>query len=226
MLNHYAKICIYWLPTTINKDYVEIITIDKERTIMQRNFFCNTYEFKLDKLEHLDKKSNKCSFSGYASLFNVLDFHNDVILPGTFKDVGIKEKCILLWQHDSSRPIGKITNIQEDNKGLHVKGQLCLGIRLANDVYHMLKDDILNSLSIGYTPIDYEYNIHQNGSKIRFIKSAKLWEVSLVTFPANEGAKITNIKNNEFNDSNKLTQDNVEDDSDKLTSLLKKLLNK
>ena len=61
----------------------------------------------------------------------------------------------------------------------------------------MLKDDILNSLSIGYTPIDYEYNIHQNGSKIRFIKSAKLWEVSLVTFPANEGAKITNIKNNE-----------------------------
>ena len=81
-------------------------------------------------------------------------------------------------------------------------------------------------VSIGYTPIDYEYNIHQNGSKIRFIKSAKLWEVSLVTFPANEGAKITNIKNNEFNDSNKLTQDNVEEDSDKLTSLLQRLLNK
>jgi HK97 family phage prohead protease len=199
---------------------------------MQRDFFCNTYEFKLDKLEHLDKKSNKCSFSGYASLFNVLDHHNDVILQGTFQDVGLKEKCILLWQHDSSKPIGKITNIKEDTKGLYVKGELCLGIRLANDVYHMLKDDILNSLSIGYTPIDYEYGIHDNGSKVRFIKSAKLWEVSLVTFPANEGAKITNIKNNGFYnqyhamEKNCDDKNNDEDVYEKLTSLLMKMLNK
>ena len=170
---------------------------------MKDSFLHHSYEFKLSNLE---KKSNKCNFSGYATLFDIVDCYNDIISPEAFDSV--KGKYVLLWQHNHSEPIGKITSITKDDKGLYVTGELCLGIQKASDVYHMLKEDIIDSMSIGYTANDYEYIKHSDGRMIRMIRSIKLWEISLVTFPAYEGAKITNIKNNcygeeicEFDDS-------------------------
>jgi hypothetical protein len=49
----------------------------------------------------------------------------------------------------------------------------------------------IKGLSIGYNTIDYEYN---NETKIRTLKEVELWEISLVTFPANVNATITGIK--------------------------------
>ena len=84
----------------------------------------------------------------------------------------------------------------KDGRGLYVTGELCLGIQKANDVYHMLKEEIIDSMSIGYTAEDFEHTQYFDGRMIRLIKSIKLWEISLVTFPANEGAKITHVKRN------------------------------
>jgi HK97 family phage prohead protease len=171
---------------------------------MISDFLHHSYEFKLSNLE---KKSNKCNFSGYASLFDVVDSCNDVITPEAFDSVKNK-KYVLLWQHNASEPIGKIISIVKDEKGLYVTGELCLGIQKANDVYHMLKEEIIDSMSIGYTAEDYEHKQHHDGRVIRLIKSIKLWEISLVTFPANEGAKITNVKkNNKYREQEKFQCD-------------------
>lgn len=150
------------------------------------------YEFKLNSLQ---KKSNKCFFSGYASVFHIIDNQNDIILPGAFqKSISETKKIILLWQHNHSEPIGKVTSLKEDQNGLQIEGELILEISKAGDVYHMLKHGILDSFSIGYTPLKFSYKNNQNDhSEIRLIKELKLWEISLVTFPANSFAKINNI---------------------------------
>lgn len=158
------------------------------------------YEFKLNSLQ---KKSNKCFFSGYASIFNVVDNQNDIILPGAFKkSISEAKKIILLWQHDHGQPIGKITNLVEDQNGLQIQGELILEISKANDVYQMLKHGVLDSFSIGYTPLKFSYKNYYDHeqSEVRIIKELKLWEISLVTFPANAFAKIGNIThpNNDY----------------------------
>lgn len=150
------------------------------------------YEFKLNSLK---KKANKCYFAGYASVFSHVDRQNDVILPGAFAaSIKKKKQYILLWQHNHSEPIGKITHIHEDAHGLYIKGELILEIRKAMDVYYMLKNDILNSFSIGYNVIDWSFDHSpESHEEVRIIKNLQLWEISLVTFPANTYARLTNF---------------------------------
>ncbi len=54
---------------------------------------------------------------GYASVFDITDSHNDMIVKGAFKSS--KSSCVkLLWQHDVTKPIGVITILEEDGYGL------------------------------------------------------------------------------------------------------------
>jgi hypothetical protein len=67
-------------------------------------------------------------FAGYASVFNVEDNHNDIILSGAFGNSLSKKhygKDIkLLWQHKSDEPIGTFTKLVEDEHGLLLRGRL------------------------------------------------------------------------------------------------------
>jgi len=48
------------------------------------------------------------TFSGYASVFNVVDSQNDIIASGAFKNsLGKKDSIKLLWQHKMDEPIGQ-----------------------------------------------------------------------------------------------------------------------
>ncbi|MDX1949586.1 MAG: HK97 family phage prohead protease [Rickettsiales bacterium] len=133
-------------------------------------------------------------FTGYASVYNIIDNHDDVILPFAFSDSLMRENNIkLLWQHRADEPIGIITHIEEDEMGLFVEGKLLLEVERAREAYALLKSGVLRGLSIGFRVTDFEIN----ESNIRLIKSADLFEISLVTFPANESAKITSVKSNE-----------------------------
>ena len=143
----------------------------------------------------LSKKNIKQSgtFSGYASVFNVIDRQKHVILPGAFSNT-IKDlsKVKLLWQHNSAEPIGNITNMTENNIGLHITANLLLDLQKGKEAYLMLKNGIINALSIGYSVIE-DYIDVKTG--IRVLKKISLWEISLVTFPANIHSKVTDVKN-------------------------------
>ncbi|AAZ68063.1 HK97 family phage prohead protease [Ehrlichia canis] len=143
----------------------------------------------------LSKKNIKQSgtFSGYASVFNVIDRQKHVILPGAFSNT-IKDlnKVKLLWQHNSAEPIGNITNMTENNIGLHITANLLLDLQKGKEAYLMLKNGIINALSIGYSVIE-DYTDVKTG--IRVLKKISLWEISLVTFPANTHSKVTDVKN-------------------------------
>lgn len=134
--------------------------------------------------------------SGYASVFNVVDAHSDVILPGAFaKCLERQKSCSLLWQHEQASPVGVINEIYEDEYGLFMKAKILLDVEKGKETYSLVKNGALGGLSIGFTVnksyVDYE-------TEQRFITEVDLWEVSFVTFPANGEAIITSVKSNDL----------------------------
>jgi HK97 family phage prohead protease len=136
------------------------------------------------------------SFEGYASVFNNKDLGNDVIRRGAFLE-SISERSPkgikLLYQHKSDEPIGVIDSLEEDSKGLKIKGRLAMGTQKGKEVFELMKMGALDSMSIGYRlkPDGYKYDPKD---KRRIIKSVDLMEISLVTFPMNPKAKVTKVK--------------------------------
>lgn len=137
---------------------------------------------------------------GYASVFDVADAYGDVVVAGAFKDTlkewkkrgGMRPKMLL--QHDSSNlPIGVWDDMEEDDKGLYVKGTIATRTAKGGEVYELLKLGAIDSLSIGYIPEDSAPGRGENAGK-RLLKKIALFEVSLVNFPANAKAKVVSVK--------------------------------
>lgn len=137
------------------------------------------------------------TFSGYGSVFHVEDFHKDIVAPGAFAKslAGWKSKNQLppvLWQHNSSQPVGPYLEMYEDDNGLFVKGQLLReDVTLAREAHALMRAKAVTGLSIGYRVIVDEYD---REAGITTLKELDLWEVSIVTFPANELARIEDVK--------------------------------
>lgn len=132
-------------------------------------------------------------FAGYASVFDVVDNQRDVVLRGAFmqsisRRVG---EIKLLWQHNQAEPIGVFEVMFEDERGLYVEGRLLLQVERAREAYALLKSGAVNGLSIGYTPVKYRMNPDLG---VRELRQVELWEVSLVTFPANDVSRVTVVK--------------------------------
>ncbi len=130
-------------------------------------------------------------FSGYGSVFNVVDSYQEVVAAGAFKESLEGRVPSLLWQHRSGEPIGVYTSVKEDNVGLHVEGKLALKTTRGAEAYELLKMGAISGLSIGFVTREDSYD---RVTGIRTLKKVDLWEVSLVTFPANDAARVANVK--------------------------------
>ncbi len=138
----------------------------------------------------------KGSFSGYGSVFGVEDSYGDIVAPGAFKvslasHEGKGSLPAMLWQHDPRLVAGVFTAMKEDDYGLYVEGKLAMGTNVGREAYELLSMKAVSGLSIGFRTIIDEYNSDTN---IRTLKEVDLWEVSLVTFPANGDARVDAIK--------------------------------
>lgn len=133
-------------------------------------------------------------FEGYASIFNNLDSHKEVVMPGAFKKslAFWKEKNSMpkmLWQHNPEHVIGVWVDMFEDSRGLYVKGKLFFDVSKAREVLTLMQNKVIDSLSIGY----HEHRAHMGmaeGKMARFLTELDLLEVSLVTFPSNPLATV------------------------------------
>lgn len=136
-------------------------------------------------------------FSGYGSVFHNEDSYGDVVRPGAFKkslaEWAKKGRLPpMLWQHDRREPIGVFTKMVEDEKGLFVEGRLLIDdIPQARAAYALLKEKALGGMSIGYREILIEQD---HDEKVTNLLELDLWEVSVVTFPANEEATVDSVK--------------------------------
>lgn len=134
---------------------------------------------------------------GYGSVFGVKDSYSDIVAAGAFNASIAEHKAngsmpAMLWQHDQSEPIGVWTEMAEDAKGLRVKGQIVTETEKGRAAYALLKKGALRGLSIGFVSKAWSYD---EEADIRTLTAVDLWEVSLVTFPANGKAMIDTVKN-------------------------------
>jgi uncharacterized protein len=134
-------------------------------------------------------------FWGYASVFNHLDHHKEIVAHGAFAksllqwgELGRYPK--MLWQHDPRFPIGQWLDIKEDHHGLFVKGQILLDVRQGREAYALLKAGIVDGLSIGFHLV----KAHRQ-DRAKLLQEIDLQEISLVTFAANAEAKVSFCKN-------------------------------
>ncbi len=134
------------------------------------------------------------AFEGLASVFGNKDMVGDIVAPGAFRDSIRSPNAIkMLWQHDSGQPIGVWKELRESDKGLEVRGNLLLSVQRGQEAHSLLKAGALDGLSIGFR-IPKGGSAFDKVSGIRTINKADLWEVSLVTFPANPKARVSRVK--------------------------------
>lgn len=135
----------------------------------------------------------KRTFSGVAST-PTADRMGDIVLP---KGAIFKLPIPLLWQHDSSQPIGWVTSAKVTSSGIEIEGEVAdipedgdLKKRI-DEAWQSMKYKLVRGLSIGFNPLkssriegtwSYEYSEWE-------------WlELSAVTIPANSEASIQSIK--------------------------------
>lgn len=139
-------------------------------------------------------------FEGYASVFGNVDGGGDIVEPGAFIESIVRSKkdgriIPMLWQHDQREPIGIWSDIAEDSKGLYVKGQvLTESSELSRRAYALLKARAMSGLSIGYKVPAGGAEDDKARRGVRRLKKLDLFEVSIVTFPMNERARVTAVK--------------------------------
>ena len=133
---------------------------------------------------------NKGFFCGYASVFNITDSYNDVILNGAFKKSIEKNNILLCWQHNINKVIGNINTIREDSVGLYIEGKID-----TENIYNYVKNGFIDGLSIGYNVNKY----HFDNKNRRILEEIDLKEISIVYCPANKHANITYCKSSEEN---------------------------
>jgi HK97 family phage prohead protease len=130
--------------------------------------------------------------AGYASTFGgEPDAYGDVIAKGAFLESIAKGWPKLLFEH--YEPIGKTLEIREDDKGLFGRWAIIDTIK-GTDAYKLARAGVLDSMSIGYFTLEYEYR--QDG--VRLLQKVELPEVSVTATPANKNAVITDVKSRPF----------------------------
>lgn len=136
-------------------------------------------------------------FDGFGSVFGNVDAYKEIVAPGAFTESLQAWKSSgrlppVLWQHRSGEPIGPYLDMVETPVGLHVKGQLLVNdVQRAKEARALMKAKAVNGLSIGFVTREDSYD---KVSGIRTLKKVDLWEVSVVTFPANPAAQISSVK--------------------------------
>lgn len=167
--------------------------------LLEHKFF-TINEFKAD-------EANPRSFTGYGSVFDTVDSYGDTIVKGAFKP-SLKEWKAkgklpkLLLQHggggwfsqnaDDLVPIGKWDEMREDDHGLFVRGHLFdVETDRTKAVHIAMKEGELDGLSIGFKTRKWKYD---EETEVRTLTEIELWECSIVTFPANDPARIESVR--------------------------------
>lgn len=141
------------------------------------------------------------SFTGLLAAYDNVDAYGDVIRRGAFsRTINAKSEIPILWSHDAREPIG-LGRVEDTPKGLVLHGQLELSLPEAQKAYTRLKKKIVKGLSIGFETVK---SVMKDG--VRELLELKLYEGSLVTFPANDLAVVTEVKALDFNNSVALYQ--------------------
>lgn len=167
--------------------------LHREHTHAPEHLPCR-FELKRLATQRTEEGSELGVFEGVASTFGQPDLIGDVIERGAFRaslDRGHSIK--MLWQHDPRTPIGVWDRVSETPAGLAVKGRLVLAVQQARETLALLRAGAVDALSIGFS-VPKGGAVVDRETSLRRLTTIDLWEISVVTFPANARARIHRVK--------------------------------
>lgn len=127
----------------------------------------------------------------YGVEIELFDGYFETIAPGALADRADDATSLkLVWRHDE--PIGLITSATETAEGIEIEARFS-DTQRARDAYKLVKDGVIDRLSIGFIPLTFERTEDEAGLHTT-ITSLDLREVSLVPFPAYDGATVTEVR--------------------------------
>jgi HK97 family phage prohead protease/HK97 family phage major capsid protein len=122
----------------------------------------------------------------YGQTADIGGVYREAFAPGAIRSV---EDVKLFWQH--SEPIGKILEGRDTDGGFEIRAMISDTPR-GNEAYTLLRDGVINKFSVGFVPIEQT----RDGDLITRTHVA-LKECSLVSFPAYDGASISEVRQEE-----------------------------
>ena len=157
-------------------------------------------QFKSFEVKELNINSESRTISGYAAIFNNRDKVGDVLLKGCFaksiQDRGpesqANDKIIMLWQHDQHEPIGRISVLREDEKGLYFEAVID-DVERGNQAIKQLESGTLNQFSIGYSYV-WEKCEYDEARDSFIVKEVVLYEISVVSIGCNGETEYLGLK--------------------------------
>mgnify|MGYP002513932552 CR=1 FL=1 len=157
-------------------------------------------QFKSFEVKELNMNSESRTISGYAAIFNNRDKVGDVLMKGCFaksiQDRGpesqANDKIIMLWQHDQHEPIGRISVLQEDEKGLYFEAVID-DVERGNQAIKQLESGTLSQFSIGYSYVWEKCEYDQERDAF-IVKEVVLYEISVVSIGCNGETEYLGLK--------------------------------
>jgi len=137
-----------------------------------------------------DSKSDVLTIKGYANTVSK-DRTGDVIVKEAWEKGGMDDYLknpIILAFHDYSRPVGTTVDYNVTDKGLEIVAEIS---KAAGEVYNLIKDGVLKTFSVGFSIKDADYDKEQDTF---FIKDLSLYEISVVSVPANQDSTFSLAK--------------------------------
>lgn len=144
--------------------------------------------------------SESRTISGYAAVFGNKDKAGDILIKGCFSksiqdrgpESSANDKIIVLWMHDMNEPIGRLTVLYEDDKGLYFEAPID-DVPRGNQAIKQLESGTLNQFSIGYQYVweNCEYDAEKDAF---MVKEVKLYEISVVSIGCNGETEYLGLK--------------------------------
>lgn len=99
-----------------------------------------------------------------------------------------REGVKLFWRHGDV--IGLVVEHTDTPEGWQIRGRISR-TPLGDEAYTLLRDGVIDRLSIGFEPVEWDYDQHR---ELTTHTRARVHEVSLVPIPAYEDARITQVR--------------------------------
>lgn len=154
------------------------------------------------------------TISGYAAIWGNRDDAGDVLVKGCFaKSIAERgpesktnRKIIFLWMHDMDEPLGRITKLVEDDKGLYFEADVDK-IPEGDRCLEQLNSGTLNQFSFGYMYV-WDKCEYDSESDSFICKELNLFEISVVSMGCNEETGYEGMKSIDVaSERNKLARD-------------------
>jgi len=131
---------------------------------------------------------------GYASLFGAIDQARDKVMAGAFAQT-VKQRPVrrvpMLFQHDPAEPVGVWLELREDERGLYARGRLIPEVARGRELLSLIRNGAIDGLSIGFRTVKGRIDPK---TRVRSLLAVDLWEISIVTFPLLNGARVSAVK--------------------------------